>query len=52
MHDVELALRYTDRVVGLRDGVIALDEPSARLTAADLLPLYRGATSAPRRAAV
>ena len=48
MHDVELALRYTDRVVGLQDGVVALDEASARLAAADLLPLYQGAASAPR----
>lgn len=40
MHDVELALRFTDRVVGIRDGHIALDEPSRRLSASDLLPLY------------
>lgn len=40
MHDVELALRFTDRVVGIRDGQIALDEPSRRLSANDLLPLY------------
>lgn len=40
MHDVELALRFTDRVVGIRDGRIALDEPSARLSANDVLPLY------------
>ena len=40
MHDVELALRFTDRVVGIRDGHIALDEPSGRLSANDLLPLY------------
>lgn len=40
MHDVELALRFTDRVVGIRDGHIALDEPSKRLSSNDLLPLY------------
>ncbi|EPC02104.1 hypothetical protein L861_04935 [Litchfieldella anticariensis FP35 = DSM 16096] len=40
MHDVELALRFTDRVVGIADGCIALDEPSLRLSAQDLLPLY------------
>lgn len=40
MHDVELALRFTDRVIGIADGGIALDAPSARLTAQDLLPLY------------
>lgn len=40
MHDVELALRFTDRVVGIAKGEIALDEPSARLSAQDLLVLY------------
>lgn len=40
MHDVELALRFTDRVVGIADGAIALDEPSRKLTARDLLVLY------------
>ncbi|MDN3518969.1 ATP-binding cassette domain-containing protein [Aquisalimonas lutea] len=42
MHDVELALRFTDRVVGIGDGVVMVDEASSRLRAADLLPLYRG----------
>jgi phosphonate transport system ATP-binding protein len=45
MHDVELALRYTNRVVGIDDGRIALDEPAERLTAEDLLPLYQGETA-------
>lgn len=40
MHDVELALRYTGRVVGIQGGRIVLDEPSVRLSAQDLLPLY------------
>ncbi|WP_458526528.1 ATP-binding cassette domain-containing protein [Onishia taeanensis] len=40
MHDVELALRFTDRVIGIAEGGIALDAPSVRLTAQDLLPLY------------
>lgn len=40
MHDVELALRFTDRVVGIANGSIALDEPSHRLRVQDLLPLY------------
>ena len=42
MHDVELALRYTDRVVGVDDGLIAVDAPSRSLSAADLRPLYQG----------
>lgn len=41
MHDVELALRYASRVIGLKQGVIALDEPSAGLHATDLDFLYR-----------
>ena len=40
LHDVDLALQYTDRVVGIRDGLIALDEPSSRLSPSDLDPLY------------
>lgn len=40
MHDVELALQYTQRVVGIRDGQVVLDEPSHRLSARDLQPLY------------
>jgi len=41
MHDIGLALAYTDRIVGLRDGRITMDEPSAGLTASDLAPLYQ-----------
>ena len=40
LHDVDLALAYSDRIIGIQDGQIALDEPSSRLTAADLQPLY------------
>lgn len=40
MHDIELALRHCDRIVGIDQGRIALDEPSARLSVRDLLPLY------------
>ena len=40
LHDVELALEYSDRIVGILDGQIALDEPSARLAPTDILPLY------------
>lgn len=40
MHDVELALRFTDRVIGIADGQIALDAPSNRLKPHDLLMLY------------
>ncbi|MDI5932742.1 ATP-binding cassette domain-containing protein [Halomonas kalidii] len=40
MHDVELALRYCTRVIGIQDGAIAIDQPSQRLAATDLLTLY------------
>lgn len=40
LHDVELALAYCSRIIGIQDGQIALDEPSSKLTAADILPLY------------
>ena len=40
LHDVDLALRFTTRVVGIKEGVIALDQPSNRLSPQDLLPLY------------
>jgi phosphonate transport system ATP-binding protein len=41
MHDVALALAYTDRVVGLKDGRIVLDRPAADLESSDLDVLYR-----------
>ena len=40
LHDVELALEYCTRIVGIQDGQIALDESSEKLTPADIAPLY------------
>jgi phosphonate transport system ATP-binding protein len=40
MHDVELALRFCTRVIGIQDGDIAIDQPSKRLSAHDLQTLY------------
>jgi phosphonate transport system ATP-binding protein len=40
LHDVELALAYCTRIVGIQDGQVALDEPSEKLTPADITPLY------------
>lgn len=40
MHDVELALRHTGRIVGIDNGQIVLDEPSSRLSVQDLMSLY------------
>ncbi|WP_249933366.1 ATP-binding cassette domain-containing protein [Blastococcus sp. CCUG 61487] len=40
LHDPELALRHCDRVVGLVDGRITVDSPTAGLTVADLEEFY------------
>ncbi|GKW48871.1 ATP-binding cassette domain-containing protein [Halomonas sp. NCCP-2165] len=40
MHDLELALRHCNRVVGIQAGRIALDRPSRELSTNDLLDLY------------
>jgi len=40
LHDVELALRHCTRVIGLRNGVIELDQPAAACSATDLRRLY------------
>lgn len=40
MHDVDLALAYTDRIIGLGEGQIILDQPTSRLKRSDLDPLY------------
>ena len=41
MHDVDLALEYSTRIVGIKDGVIALDMPSEELTQQNLDFLYK-----------
>ena len=41
MHDVGLALGYANRVIGIRNGRIALDTPATGLCAADLDGLYQ-----------
>jgi phosphonate transport system ATP-binding protein len=41
MHDVALALAFTDRVLGLKDGRVVLDEPVTSLKPADLTFLYK-----------
>lgn len=43
LHDVELALRHCTRIVGLRAGVIDLDQPAADSSAATLCRLYAAA---------
>ena len=40
LHDVEMALKYCSRIVGIQDGQIALDESSERLSSTDIASLY------------
>lgn len=40
MHDVELALQYTDRLIGLRAGRIIFDRPTNGMKASDLDEFY------------
>ncbi|MDN6318974.1 MAG: ATP-binding cassette domain-containing protein [Marinobacter sp.] len=40
LHDVELALRYCTRIVGIQGGQVALDQPSENLTTSDIMSLY------------
>jgi phosphonate transport system ATP-binding protein len=40
MHDRALALEFADRIVGIRDGRIVMDTPSAGMTPDDLDELY------------
>jgi phosphonate transport system ATP-binding protein len=48
MHDVELALRFTTRVIGVRAGRILFDRPAADVTGAELDELYQSPWRAPR----
>lgn len=41
LHDVEQALRFCDRIIGLKDGAIVLDAPSSTQAVKDLSELYR-----------
>jgi phosphonate transport system ATP-binding protein len=41
MHDVELALQYATRVIGIRDGKIVIDQPADGLERHDLDFLYQ-----------
>lgn len=41
MHDITLAIAYSDRIIGLRDGGIVMDQPTAGMVPSDLDDLYR-----------
>ncbi|MGM0952311.1 MAG: phosphonate ABC transporter ATP-binding protein [Pseudomonadota bacterium] len=40
LHDVDVALKYCDRIVGIQDGRIALDAPANELELTDITALY------------
>lgn len=40
LHDVELALNYCTRIVGIQNGQVALDQPRENLVASDIMSLY------------
>lgn len=44
LHNVDLALRHCQRIIGLKAGRVVLDEPSDTLCAADLARLYPAAS--------
>jgi len=41
LHDVSLALEYTDRIIGLNNGAIVVDAPTSELKSEDLIYLYQ-----------
>lgn len=45
LHQIELALRYTDRIVGLRNGVMDFDRAASDCDAARLDSIYAGPVS-------
>jgi phosphonate transport system ATP-binding protein len=42
MHDIRLALEYSDRIILLQGGRIILDEPASHLSYERLLPHFAG----------
>jgi phosphonate transport system ATP-binding protein len=42
LHDVELALKYATRIIGIKQGEIAFDQPTTKLSRSDLDFLYVG----------
>jgi phosphonate transport system ATP-binding protein len=41
LHQVDLALGWANRLIGLRDGQLVLDKPAAGLTTADAMAVYQ-----------
>jgi phosphonate transport system ATP-binding protein len=44
LHQTDLACRYADRIVGLREGRLCLDEPAETLDKSHLMAIYQGAS--------
>ncbi len=40
LHDLDLALQYGTRIIGIADGTVALDQPAERLSPQSLLDFY------------
>lgn len=40
LHDVDMALAYCNRIVGIQDGQVALDQPASKLQSSDIMTLY------------
>ena len=40
LHDVDMALRYCNRIIGIQGGQVALDEAASSLVASDIMSLY------------
>lgn len=40
LHNIELATRYAERIVGIKEGTIVFDKPAAMLAAADMERIY------------
>lgn len=51
LHQVELALTYADRIVGLRDGAVVFDQPAKAVSDAEAMAVYGEAPAAPPRSA-
>lgn len=51
LHQVDLALGYAHRIIGLRDGAVVLDRPAEALAAADAMAVYQRLGASPEEAA-
>ncbi len=45
LHNIELATRYAERIIGIKEGAIVFDKPAIMLTAGDVERIYDAAVS-------